>query len=167
MWGEQEEEDQLQNSLDARVHAHSSLSHRHLMITYALNPSRRARAHVLTYTTPNDHLNSPRRAHDARRTTHYLPAPTNTHTFPVAFPSCVAVGAQRIAGSRHLAVVTVIEPSTAMRRVLLQALTHPLAANREMCIVNSQGSPPASQAEWDAVFAGLESRERQMRELLR
>lgn len=51
-------------------------------------------------------------------------------------------------------------PATA--GVLLQALTHPLAANKEMCIVNSQGPSPSSQLAWDEVFAGLESRARQM-----
>ena len=59
------------------------------------------------------------------------------------------------------------EPVMQWRRVLLQALTHPLAANKEMCVVNSQGPPPSSQAEWDQVFVGLESRERQMGQLLR
>ena len=49
----------------------------------------------------------------------------------------------------------------------MQALTHPLAANKEMCVVNSQGPPPSSQAEWDRVFVGFESRERQMGQLLR
>ena len=47
--------------------------------------------------------------------------------------------------------------------VLLQALTHPQAENREFCAVNSQGAPPRSCAEWEAVFDGLKTRERQMR----
>ncbi|MGB1607287.1 MAG: hypothetical protein ACPIOQ_81930 [Promethearchaeia archaeon] len=47
--------------------------------------------------------------------------------------------------------------------VLLQALTHPHAENREFCAVNSQGAPPRSPAEWEAVFDGLKTRERQMR----
>ena len=43
--------------------------------------------------------------------------------------------------------------------VLLQALTQPQAGNKEMCVVNSQGELPSSQADWDTVFAQLEERE--------
>ena len=50
--------------------------------------------------------------------------------------------------------------------VLLQALTQAQAGNKEMCVVNSQGSPPGSQLAWDNVFAELEVRERQMQELV-
>jgi hypothetical protein len=47
--------------------------------------------------------------------------------------------------------------------VLLQVLTQPGAANAEMCVLNSQGHAPSTQAAWDAVFESYKAREHQMR----
>lgn len=56
--------------------------------------------------------------------------------------------------------------NTATAGVLLQALTQAQAANKEMCVVNSQGAPPRSQLAWDNIFTEFEVRERQIRELV-